>query len=184
MYRLKRGGRFGWHLELSEISRVLRGKRMETVTPDHVLAAQGMLSALSVGSYKTLDSDADGLIDMKDIVRAFARVDGISFEQSTEIAGLIMEKGDAGKRSNAGDGKLSFAEFVSVLSQDMMPFHTMLGYMDERAARRAEKPSRQLELGIDKSEFEGIRRREVGNIELGKARNLMAPNVKQHEVQV
>ena len=31
------------------------------------------------------------------------------------------------------DGKLTFTEFVSVVSMDMMPFDTLLRYMDDRS---------------------------------------------------
>lgn len=131
LYRIRRGGRLGFYLDLTATSNVLRAKRIENVSPESTMAAQGMYGALAVASFKMLDSDGDGQVDGNDIVRAFAQVDDISYKQAKEIAKLIMEKGD--RSGGNKDGVLSFSEFVSVLSQDMMPFGQLLSYMDIRA---------------------------------------------------
>ena len=179
LYRIRRGGKFGLYPELTATSSVLRAKREENVSPESVMAAQGMYGALAVGSFKLLDADGDGQVDAADIVKAFARVEGISFIEAQEIAKLIMAKGDRseGKR----DGKLSFAEFVSVLSQDMMPFDQLLTFMNVRAELGL--GSDQPESGVSQAVFEEIRAEAKGEFgpaqapEIGQAQLRRAPSL-------
>ena len=158
LYRVRRGGRFGLTLELTATSRVLRAKRTEDVSPDAVLAAQGMIGALAVSSFESLDSDGDGLVDAGDIVRAFARVPGIEYTQAAELARLIVDRGDRSGGNQRGDGKLSFAEFVSVLAQDMMPFHHLLACMSTRARLElGASTTRSVEVPVSEAMFDVIR---------------------------
>lgn len=113
-------GKKKWKLEMTATSRVLRAKRIENVSPDFVMAAQAMFGALAVSSFNALDTDGDGVVDAENLVAAFSRVGGITYEQACEMTKLIMHKGD--RDGGQKDGKLTFTEFVSVVSMDMMPF--------------------------------------------------------------
>ena len=79
-----------WRPSLSATSRVIRAKRVERVTPNAVMAAQSMGAALAVGSFLMLDSDRDGVISANDIISAFARVGGVSYEQVTWHSPLLL----------------------------------------------------------------------------------------------
>ena len=147
-----------------------------------VMATQGMTAALAASSFLALDKDRDGVISASDIINAFSSVGGISYQQACEMARLIIVQGDlahhaaggtGGTGAVAGDGKLNFVEYVSVLAQDMMPLDQLLVHMDElaeqrrRAGKRLEQPAGSggghsgddgVQLGVSQREFEASRR--------------------------
>jgi len=130
LYRLKKvDGK--WTIQLTATSQVLRNKRVEHIAPEQVMASHSMRAVFAVASFHALDVDADGVIDAHDIVSAFAKVGGVTHTEACEMAKLIMHTGD--RSGGERDGKLSFPEFVSVISQDLMPFSMLLTHMDERA---------------------------------------------------
>lgn len=73
------------------------------------MATQSMNAVFAVASFCALDVDGDGIVDAKDIVRAFAKVGGVSHDEACEMAKLIMFKGDRANKER--DGKLSFTEY-------------------------------------------------------------------------
>jgi len=130
LYRIKRKEGGGLAMELTATSRVLRNKRVEPISPEFVMATQSMRAVFAVASFRALDEDNDGVVDGEDIVRAFAKVGGVTHTEACEMAKLVMNKGD---RSNGQrDGVLTFTEFVSVLAQDTMPFSELLACMNAR----------------------------------------------------
>jgi len=160
LMRCKRKPGGGYTLALTATSQVLRAKRVEQVSPDFVMAAQSMVGALAVSSFRALDTDGDGLIDAENMVSAFARVNGITYAEAVEMTKLIMHKGDRG--GGKSDGTLSFTEFVSVIAQDMMPFDKLLEYMGERQRLGM---SRDMEInlnGLDEERFYELRKTEQG----------------------
>jgi len=156
LYRFKRRANGKWGIELSATSRVLRAKRSERVSPEFVMASQSMLSALAVGSFRSLDTDGDGVVDAENLVSAFARVGGITFEEAVEMTKLIMHKGD--RDAGLSDGRLTFTEFCSVLSGDHMGFDQLLRYMNERHCQGTDQGGfMKLDLKIDRAQFEELR---------------------------
>jgi hypothetical protein len=138
------------------LQQVLRAKRSERVSPEFVMASQSMLSALAVGSFRSLDTDGDGVVDAENLVSAFARVGGITFEEAVEMTKLIMHKGD--RDAGLSDGRLTFTEFCSVLSGDHMGFDQLLRYMNERHCQGTDQGGfMKLDLKIDRAQFEELR---------------------------
>ena len=64
------------------ISHVLRNKRLELVSRRSEFAEIGLKAALAAVSYLQFDPDGNGSIEAEDIVRVFARIDGVSWEKA------------------------------------------------------------------------------------------------------
>ena len=70
------------------ISHVLRNKRLELVSRRSEFAEIGLKAALAASSYLQFDPDGNGSIEAEDIVRVFAKIDGVSWEKVCHYTGI------------------------------------------------------------------------------------------------
>jgi hypothetical protein len=91
-------------------STVLRNKRLELVSKRSEFAEIGMKAALAAATYRSFDPDNNGSIEAIDIVRVFAHVEGVSWEQAHAIAHMILEDADTGDEGEVGGAGLSYGE--------------------------------------------------------------------------
>ena len=113
-----------------------------------------MTAALAIGGFRSLDTDNDGVINSHDLISAFASVAGVGYEEAVEATKLIITQAD--KANAERDGKITFVELISVLSQDMMSFDQFLEYMASRNALGYKAP-KGVNVRMSKEEFEKIR---------------------------
>jgi Ca2+-binding EF-hand superfamily protein len=57
-----------------------------------------MKAVLASAQFQSLDDDGDGLLQVDDLVRAFAGVGGVSFEQALAMANLVMRAATEDRR--------------------------------------------------------------------------------------
>ena len=86
-------------------SQVLRNKRQEVVSKRSEFAEIGMKAALAAATYRSFDPDNNGSIEAVDIVRVFAHVEGVSWEQAHAIAHMILADADTGDEGEVGGGQ-------------------------------------------------------------------------------
>ena len=138
-----------------------------------------MKAALAATTYRAFDPDNNGAIDPVDIVKVFAHVEGVTWEQAHSIAYAILEDADTDDGKDGGQFGLSFEEYITCLEGDAIKFpqylkglkarpeagdrdECRLAFEEERAklpppskgVRRAETlpPPTKLELGADAHE--------------------------------
>ena len=88
---------------------LIKNSTREQFKYEQHLAEIGMKAALTVGSFVQLDSSSDGQLDMEELVEAFARIPGMSFEQAFAISHLILTSADGqkGMKSKSASQKKS-----------------------------------------------------------------------------
>ena len=80
---------------------MLRNKRQEIVSKKSEFAEIGMKAALAAASYRSFDPDNNGSIEAVDIVKVFAHVEGVSWEQAHAIAHMILADADTSDEGEA-----------------------------------------------------------------------------------
>lgn len=90
-------------------STLLRNKRVEKVSKKSEFAEHGLRAALAAVEFRSFDEDANGFVEAEDIVRAFAKVEGVTAEQAHAVATAIFKDADT---SEGHVGSLDYAEFV------------------------------------------------------------------------
>lgn len=109
-------------------STVLRNKRQELVSKRSEFAEIGMKAALLAATYRSFDPDNNGTIEAVDIVRVFAHVEGVSWEQAHAIAHMIMADADTSDEGEVagGPGGLSYIEYMTCVEGDSIDFADFL----------------------------------------------------------
>ena len=109
-------------------STVLRNKRQEIVSKKSEFAEIGMKAALAAASYRSFDPDNNGSIEAVDIVKVFAHVEGVSWEQAHAIAHMILADADTSDEGEAEGGPpgLSYVEYMTCLEGDAIDFDKFL----------------------------------------------------------
>ena len=107
-------------------STLLRNKRQELVSKKSEFAELGMKAALAATTYRQFDPDNNGAIDPVDIVKVFAHVEGVSWEQAHAIAYMILEDADTDDGKEGGQFGLSFQEYMTCLEGDAIDFERFL----------------------------------------------------------
>ena len=109
-------------------STVLRNKRQELVSKRSEFAEIGMKAALAACSYRTFDPDNNGSIEAIDIVKVFAHVEGVSWQQAHAIAHMILADADTSDDGEVagGPGGLSYIEYMTCLEGDAIDFKNFL----------------------------------------------------------
>ena len=92
------------------LSKVLYNKRAERVSRVHTFAQIGLKAAVAVKDFQAL-AQADGYIEIKDIVQQFGKVPSVNEEQAQMIARTIMRAADTDTTLR---GRISFNEFMSL----------------------------------------------------------------------
>lgn len=131
--------------------KMLRSKVRETVNETSEFAELGLKAAVAAQQYHLFDPDGNKRIELVDIAKSFARVDGVSITQAYHMAEMIMDGADSdfilreskfsqirnalrkcmgkepikqlGASDNAG---LSFREFAQCLSGSTVDFAELL----------------------------------------------------------
>lgn len=133
-------------------STVLLNKRSEIVSKRSEFAEIGMKAAILACSYRNFDPDNNGIIEAVDIVRVFAHVEGITWQQAHAIAHMIMAGADTSfQGEEAGsEGGLSFIEYMTCVEGDAINFADFLanvepakGTSDEEDCRLAFEDERK-----------------------------------------
>lgn len=109
-------------------STILRNKRQEVVSKKSEFAEIGMKAALAAATYRSFDPDNNGSIEAVDIVRVFAHVEGVSWEQAHAIAHAILHDADTSDEGEVagGPGGLSYVEYMTCLEGDAIDFTQFL----------------------------------------------------------
>mmetsp|Transcript_46439 Transcript_46439/g.121885 ORF Transcript_46439/g.121885 Transcript_46439/m.121885 type:complete len:845 (-) Transcript_46439:145-2679(-) len=105
---------------------VLRNKRCELVSKKSEFAEIGMKAALAATTYPKFDRYCDGTIEAEDIARAFASVEGISWEVAFMIARNILQDADSEPSLDGEPKGLNFVEFMTCLEGDAINFEAYL----------------------------------------------------------
>ena len=105
---------------------VLRNKRCELVSKKSEFAEIGMKAALAAATYPKFDRFCDGTIEAEDIARAFASVEGVSWEQAFMIARNILAAADSEPSLNGEPKGLNFVEFMTCIEGDACNFELFL----------------------------------------------------------
>ena len=92
------------------LSKVLYNKRAERVSRMHTFAQIGLKAAVAVKDFHAL-AQADGYIELKDIVQQFGKIKDVNEEQAQMIARTIMHAADT---DTGLRGRISFNEFMSL----------------------------------------------------------------------
>ena len=94
---------------------VLKNKRQEKVSKTLSFAQVGVRAAANIHSFNALDTNGDGYVEVKDLVRALAAVPGMSKRQAFEVAQTVLKVADVEKDDGSADGRISFNEYMSLL---------------------------------------------------------------------
>ena len=94
---------------------VLFNKRQEKVSKTLSFAQMGVRAASNIQSFNMLDTNGDGYLEVKDLVRALAAVPGMSKTQAFEVAQTVLKVADIEKDDGSADGRISFNEYMSLL---------------------------------------------------------------------
>ena len=86
-------------------STVLRNKRQELVSKKSEFAEIGMKAALAAASYRQFDPDNNGSIEAVDIVKVFAHVEGVTWQQAHAIAHMILAEADTSDDGEVEGGR-------------------------------------------------------------------------------
>ena len=105
---------------------VLRNKRIELASKKSEFAEIGMKAALAAATYPKFDRFCDGTIEAEDIARAFAHVDGVSWEQAYMIAYNILNDADTEPSVDGEVPGLNYVEFMTCLEGDAINFEAFL----------------------------------------------------------
>eukprot|EP00316_Scyphosphaera_apsteinii_P019826 CAMPEP_0119299362 /NCGR_PEP_ID=MMETSP1333-20130426/1442_1 /TAXON_ID=418940 /ORGANISM="Scyphosphaera apsteinii, Strain RCC1455" /LENGTH=663 /DNA_ID=CAMNT_0007300765 /DNA_START=165 /DNA_END=2156 /DNA_ORIENTATION=- len=108
-------------MQLAASSQVMIKKKFERVSLDHGLCMQGLRAAIGVKVFQELDCDRDGIITKKDLKKVLQQK--INPLAARRIAHAIMQVGDD---DDDGELSLDFAEFLTVLETDTVPFSKYL----------------------------------------------------------
>ena len=115
-------------------STILRNKRQELVSKKSEFAELGMKAALAASNYRQFDPDNNGSIDPVDIVKVFAHVEDVTWEQAHSIAYMILEDADTDDGKEGGQFGLSFHEFMTCLEGDAINFKAFLKNLEPNLA--------------------------------------------------
>lgn len=97
------------------MSTVLSNKRQEKVSKTLSFAQMGVRAASNIQSFNALDTNGDGYLEVKDLVRSLAAVPGMSRTQALEVAQTVLKVADVEKDEGSADGRISFNEYMSLL---------------------------------------------------------------------
>jgi len=77
------------------------------------------------------DPDGNGSIEAEDIVRVFARINGVTWEKAHAIAHTILDDADTtDEKGEALLGGLSYTEYITCLEGDAVKFDKYLEFLD------------------------------------------------------
>ena len=112
-------------------STLLRNKRQEVVSKRSEFAEIGMKAALAAATYRSFDPDNNGTIEAVDIVKVFAHVEGVSWQQAHAIAHMILLDADTSDEGEVegGPGGLSYVEYMTCLEGDAINFDQFLKHL-------------------------------------------------------
>lgn len=102
---------------------LLRNKRVEKVSKKSEFAEHGLRAALAAVEFRAFDTDANGFVEAEDVVRAFAKVEGVTAQQAHAVATAIFKDADTGTGS---PGQLDYAEFVDCVEGETI---SMMQYL-------------------------------------------------------
>lgn len=75
---------------MKSVSQMIRFDTREKFSVDGRNAELGMKAAIAAAQFDRLDDDDNGMIELEDLVRAFARIPGVEFEQAAAVAQLVL----------------------------------------------------------------------------------------------
>ena len=110
-------------------STVLRNKRAERVNKINTFAQMGLQAAILSKSFRSLDVDHKGYLEVKDLVGVFGSVESISKETALQLAQTVLKVGDKHRTSDAtadggeggsadvreSSGRITFNDFMSLV---------------------------------------------------------------------
>jgi len=105
---------------------ILRNKRIELASKKSEFADIGMKAALAAATYPKFDRFCDGSIEAEDIARAFANVEGVSWEVGYMIAKNILSDADTEPSLPGEVPGLNYIEFMTCLEGDAINFEEYL----------------------------------------------------------
>jgi len=123
LYSMYTWGKDGFQLAPS--SQVMFKKKFERVSLEHALSMQGLRAAIGLKVFQQLDHDNDGVITKKDLKHVLS--EQINPLAAQRIAHAIMQVGDD---DDDGVENLDFAEFLTVLETDTVPFSRYLSIVN------------------------------------------------------
>ena len=80
-----------------------------------MLAIAHCVSPPAPRAVNALDTDGDGYLEAKDLVRSLATVPGVSKRQAMEVAQTVLKVADEMGDEGSSDGRISFNEYMSLL---------------------------------------------------------------------
>jgi len=139
---------------LGKTSSMIRNRTRENFDINSRFAEIGMKAALAALQFSKVDHDTDAVLEVEDLVVAFARLHGITAEQAIAISKVVLAQADkdgqkVGKSAKVGnrpkktsttnpydkDG-LDFAEFLMAREGgQMIPFDSYLGLIEKEASK-------------------------------------------------
>ena len=75
---------------MKSVSQMIRFDTREKFSVDGRNAELGMKAAIAAAQFDRLDADDNGMIEIEDLVRSFARIPGVEFEHAAAIAQLVL----------------------------------------------------------------------------------------------
>ena len=89
-----------WALKFAPNGRaeMIDNRTRENFNAEDRFAEIGMKAVLASAQFQSLDDDGDGLLQVDDLVRAFAGVRGVSFEQALAMGNLVMRAATEDRR--------------------------------------------------------------------------------------
>ena len=118
-------------------STLLRNKRVEKVSKKSEFAEHGLRAALAAVEFRQFDTDANGFVEAEDVVRAFAKVEGVTAEQAHAIATAIFKDADVSEGGKVGT--LDYAEFLDCVEGETIATKDFL----ENVGDSSEEPNFQ-----------------------------------------
>jgi len=142
----------GYQFVSPGIRKMLQNKAYEPVTETSEFAELGMKAAIAATQFRLFDPDGNGKLDLADIAKVFANVEGVSADKAYAIASVVMQGADsdfnlyqsklsklfeacktkAGKKplerktGSLENQGLDFAEFMTCLEGDAIDFNAFL----------------------------------------------------------
>jgi len=142
------------------ISKMIRNRTRETFDIQGRYAEIGMKAALAAMQFHRIDDDADGVIEVEDLVVAFAHLHGVTAEQAVAIGRVVLAHADKDGASKekarakvsatsitnpSGKEGLDFSEFlVAREGGQMIGFDKYLGLVEKEAAKGIKRESKSM----------------------------------------